>query len=456
VAHLGALQQAGAALALSFTNVTGMSLLVGCTSALDTLASQAHGAGASRALGSALMRTWAACFILSVFISLVWAAAPSIFVACRQDAALSAHAGTFARYFIPHIWLVALGYPLQKVLNAQEVQKPFFFVGLLLLLFHIFVSRACVRRWGYVGAAFGTIFTDMLQLAATSAIFVVHERRKAPAKRCWPRATEMRRLTTGWAAFWRLALPSMATLFCEWSVFELVTLLSGLLPGSHTGVPTAASSIAINTVMLVFSFPLGIAIASSQRVGNALGAGDPAAARAATVTTLALALLSQAGLATGLALLGGGAYGRLFTGGGETGKPTLAAFRSLLPTLAALVAADGVQTCLSACARGAGMQKLLSLVNFGTYYGLGLPLGCGLAFGAPHLGLRGLWIGLACATHTQAVLIGALLVRLDWAKAAREARERALSEAAGGEALTEPLLDAALLEYEVSEAEQEP
>jgi MATE family multidrug resistance protein len=54
--------------------------------------------------------------------------------------------------------------------------------------------------------------------------------------------------------------------------------------------------------------------------------------------------------------------------------------------------------------RGCGRQKIGASINLVTYWGLGLPIACLLAFPGK-LGALGLWTGLACTASIQALLM---------------------------------------------------
>jgi MATE family multidrug resistance protein len=433
VGRTGSVPMAAAALASSFTNVAGMSFVIGASLTLETTCSQAHGAGEHAALGVSLTRAWVLNAALCALATALWCAAAPFFRALRQDATLAALAGAYARACIPHAWLVGAQIPLQKVLQAQGVNTPFSAIGATLLICHTFTARALVARSGFLGAASALCVTDALALALTAGVYGVREWRTRPAERTWPGVASGEALRArGWAPFLRLAAPNVAMLVVEWSTFEIVTLLSGLLPGAETGAPTAASAIAFTTIMVSFSLPLGLSNAASARVGAALGAGAPAAARAAARAAGAAVLACVSAIAALLACFGGGAYGKLFTGGGAEGAPALASFRAVLPALVFLVFGDGCQCVLSGVVRGAGAQAVAARLNFVCYYCIGLPLGATLAFGA-RVGLVGLWTGLAVATNAQALALLLFLRRMDWAAAAERAQAQAAGDGGGGD-----------------------
>ena len=59
---------AGAALGISFCNVTGFSVILGLLSALDTLISQAHGANNNQLIGRAIHQSLIVLFAICSFI----------------------------------------------------------------------------------------------------------------------------------------------------------------------------------------------------------------------------------------------------------------------------------------------------------------------------------------------------------------------------------------------------
>src|SRR5690606_17802716 len=94
-------------------------------------------------------------------------------------------------------------------------------------------------------------------------------------------------------------LPIGVTVAMEGGLFVTTALLIGRLGE----IPAAAHQIAINVASLCFMIPVGLAEATTVRVGHALGRGDPAGIRRAAFAGYALALATQSFSALGL--LGG-------------------------------------------------------------------------------------------------------------------------------------------------------
>jgi MATE family multidrug resistance protein len=88
---------------------------------------------------------------------------------------------------------------------------------------------------------------------------------------------------TGWSRqafkelwpYLKLALPGTAQICLEWWGFEVLMLLTGRLGATVS----AAQTVIINTLTLIFMIPLAIGVAVTTRAGQALGAGDEALAK---------------------------------------------------------------------------------------------------------------------------------------------------------------------------------
>ncbi|NWT15366.1 S47A2 protein, partial [Vireo altiloquus] len=85
-----------------------------------------------------------------------------------------------------------------------------------------------------------------------------------------------------WGSFIWLAVPGMVMLCIEWWTFEIGSFLAGLISVVELG----AQSIIYELATVAYMVPLGISVAASVRVGNALGAGDVVQAKTSCITAL--------------------------------------------------------------------------------------------------------------------------------------------------------------------------
>jgi MATE family multidrug resistance protein len=189
--------------------------------------------------------------------------------------------------------------------------------------------------------------------------------------------------------------------------------------------------ITFNVHALCFFAAHGLSGAASARVGNDLGAARP---RRAWLTVQAAVLMGTVAMAAAAVLLmaGRARLGALFS----SDAAVVALTATAVPPLAASLVGEGANTVLSGVMRGCGRQRIGAAVNLVTYWAVGLPLSCALAFRGG-LGALGLWTGLACTASVQALLMTLTVFTFDWA--AESARARAL--VASGDLVLEDLDD---------------
>jgi len=84
---------------------------------------------------------------------------------------------------------------------------------------------------------------------------------------------------------------------------------------------------------------------------------------------------------------------------------------------------DGMQSACSGVMRGVGHPLPGTIGNLAGFYGVGLPVGAGLAFGAKW-GLYGIWVGLGAGILVVASLMLIFVLRIDWMKVKDEASRR--------------------------------
>ena len=193
----------------------------------------------------------------------------------------------------------------------------------------------------------------------------------------------------------RTGLPIGITVLMEGGLFIATALLIARLGA----VPAAAHQIAINVSALCFMIPMGVAEATTVRVGHALGAGDAHGIRRAAHAGYLIVLATQALSATAL-LLGHDAVVALYTR--DLAVAALAG--NLLLFAAAFQFPDGIQVLSAGALRGLKDTQVPMWLAVLSYWGLGMPLGAGLGLGLGW-GPQGMWLGLILGLTAAAVLM---------------------------------------------------
>ncbi len=199
-----------------------------------------------------------------------------------------------------------------------------------------------------------------------------------------------------------IGVPIAVALFMEVSMFTVAALLLGSLGATVI----AAHQVALNFAALSFMIPLGLSMAITVRVGNAVGRKDPMAVRRASLVGIGLALVCQVVSATAMFAFPR-AIGRLYTH-----DPAVISLAVKLLFLAGIFQlSDGIQVSSAGALRGLKDTRIPMLLTAVAYWLIGLPLGYYLAFDRS-LGARGMWMGLIAGLTTAAALLLTRLLRV--------------------------------------------
>ena len=204
----------------------------------------------------------------------------------------------------------------------------------------------------------------------------------------------------------RLGVPMGLAIFMEGSLFVATALLIGTL-GT---VAIAAHQVAILAASAAFMIPLGVAMGTTVRVGQAKGAGDAIGVRYAAKAGWIIGVITQT--ASALLLAVGGAWIAALI----TDDPAVIALAATLMLFAALFQyTDGLQAISGGALRGLKDTRIPAWITCLSYWGLGLPVAIGLggigADGGERIvfglgwGPTGYWTGLIVGLSVAAVLL---------------------------------------------------
>lgn len=204
----------------------------------------------------------------------------------------------------------------------------------------------------------------------------------------------------------KLGGPIGLTVFLEFSMFSMVTLLIGRL-----GVDAvAAHQIAMNVGGLAFMVPMALGMAVAIRVGFNVGAGDlPAARRSGWVAI---------GAALGMAAVGAVlifTFRAFIASLYSTDVSVLSVAMDLMVFVAAYQFVDNTQVTALGALRGFKDTRTPMVIALVAYWAVGFPVGMVLGLGWVELsgftGVRGFWVGL-CAGLCVAAAV--LVTRFSW------------------------------------------
>jgi len=197
------------------------------------------------------------------------------------------------------------------------------------------------------------------------------------------------------SALARLGIPMSLGLFMEASLFGAVALLMGTLGTTVV----AGHQIALNVASITFMIPLGIGMAITVRVGQAMGRHDINDARVAGFVGISLAGTFMA--VAGICIL----LFPEFIAGIYTQDPAVRQMAVTLLFMAAIFqVSDGLQVSSLGALRGLKDTKVPMYITVIAYWIVGMPLGYTLGI-TLNGGARAMWVGIICGLTAAAVLL---------------------------------------------------
>ena len=380
--------------------VFGFGLLYG----LDTMVSQEHGAGLEREAKESLAQgVYLAVGFTPVVIGLIrgmvsllpgWGISPEVI-------------GLTVPYLAALSWSAAalmVFNAIRRYLQGVGVVQPITFALVSANLVNWIACRSLVYgklglpSLGVEGAGWATCLARLYMLVVLVAAYAWYAPGSKPF-RGWP-WPDFKRL---WKLI-ALGFPAAIQVTLEVGVFATATALAGRLDATSL----ASHNIVLLISSVTYMVPLGIASAGAVRVGNALGRGDPKGSATSGWTAILIGAAFMIG--SGLALL---AFARPIIGVFTEDARVIETTSRLFLLAAAFQLFDGVQVVTTGVLRGTGDTRTSMACNLVAHWGIGLPLGYGLAFGMGR-GIVGLWVGLSIG-----LTLAGLANLVGWARTAR-------------------------------------
>jgi MATE family multidrug resistance protein len=414
--RLGGRELAAVSVAVSVSNLF-LIFFMGLAMACSPIVAQMHGAQRTpAAIGAFLRRAQR----FGVVAGLAWTAllnlaGPPMLRQLGLSAETADEAVAFLRWFSGVGLMTALWFALRFSAEGLGQVRPIVIAGVSGLAANALLGWLLV--FGHAGLpAFGIRGLGLASTLATATMVAVlawHYRR-VPVLRAALDASRgvLAAGGEGGREILKLGLPIAAIITAEGGLFVLTALLMARF-GEAT---VAAWQVAINFSSLVFMIPLGIGMATTVRVGHAVGAGDLVAARSRGLVGIGLGTVNAASNAAVMVA---------FTGliiGFYTTDPVIAVQAGgFLLLSAAFQLFDGVQATANGALRGLKDTRMPMLLTLVSYWAIGMPVAWWLAFDLGH-GPDGLWWGLTAGLAAAALGL-TLRFRHKAAKMVRRARK---------------------------------
>lgn len=368
--------------------------LLGVMSAIAPNVAQFDGGGRREAAGPLFRQAlWLGGFLGVAAMLLLAFAGPLLVAEIGVDATLLAEATAFLRATSLGALPLALYLACRGLSEGLSLPRPSMVIGLLALPLLLPVGYVLMYPLG-LGAG-GAGLAMSVTLWAEFAAFAFYISRSPHYRglgwRSGPRGPDLGAIR----GLLRLGGPMAIAVLMETGMFSATALLIA----RFGEVAVSGHQIALSVTSVSFMIPLGLAIATTVRVGHAVGRGDMAGVRRSAKIGLTLATLSQLVAAVLMLSL------PLHIAGLYTTDPAVVSFAAGLLFLAALFQlSDGAQVTAAAALRGMKDARVPMLICICAYWTIGMPLGWLLTFNLG-LGAPGMWWGLIVALSAAAAML---------------------------------------------------
>ncbi|WJX61916.1 hypothetical protein P8452_46963 [Trifolium repens] len=400
--HLGDMELAATSIAMNVILGLDLGIMLGMSSALETLCGQAFGAKQYNMLGIYMQRSWIVLFITGILLLPIFIFATPILNFLGQPQEISELAGLISMWLIPTHFAYAFYFPFHFFLQSQLKNNIIGWVTLVSLFVHVFLCWLVVVKFK-LGVIALVASGNVAWFVLVFGFFVYAVLGGCPYT--WTGFSM--KAFSDLSGFAKLSAASGVMLCLEVWYDKVLMMMTGNLHNAKTVVEALTICLTINIWELMF--PLAFLAATGVRVANELGAGNGEAAKFASAVSVVTSIIISVFFWL-LIMIFHSQFGYLFT----SSELVIEEVNKLSPLLGFTVLLNSVQPILSGVAIGAGWQKYVAYIDLGCYYLIGLPLGFLLGF-VYQFGVQGLWAGLICGGPAlQTLILAWVTVRCDW------------------------------------------
>ncbi len=375
---------------------------MGVVMAVNPTVAQAVGAGDEAGAGRAVRQGLWLATLLGLPLMVLLAQSERLLLLAHQEPATAALAASYVGAVlwgtVPNLWYTAL----RGFAEGIARPRPVLVVTVAAALLNAFGNW--VLMYGKLGVpALGLAGCGWSSAIVMTALFggMALVTRYGPGFRRYAVWATLRRPDPeALRALFKLGWPIGVTFGLESGLFLAATLLVGLVGTAAL----AAHQIALNAASVTFMIPVGIAMATTVRVGQAAGAGDRVGAARAGWAGVALGAAAML-IPALLFWLRPEWVVWVYTGsanGGDAGVEVARAAAALLGVAAVFQLFDGVQVTAAGALRGLKDTRTPMVIGAVAYWGIGLTAAWGLGI-AGGLGAEGVWWGLVLGLAVAAV-----------------------------------------------------
>ncbi|CAE6507194.1 unnamed protein product [Rhizoctonia solani] len=415
--HVSTEALAASSLSSITATVTGLSVVHGFASALDSLLPQAWTSDEPQKVGLWAQRMVIVMTINALPIVAIWLNAENILLRLGQEENIARLAGLYLGWFTLTLPGLIVGVVTRRYLQAQGIMHAQTIVMAFIAPANLFFNWLLVWgpppfQFGFVGAP----IASSISFTLSAAIYVGYTYLFVSRKAWHPIG---RQTFQGLGTLYRLGLLGTGQIASEWWSWEFL----GLMSSRFGATSLAAQSVLLVSASVSFQTPYSLGVSVAVRVGNLLGSGDGRKAKIAAETAIGLSIITALTMST-IIMVFRGSWSYMFNKDAEVARlvarvlPLLAMFQASTRLIV-----DGATAVTDGVLRATGRLGLGAMVNITAYYCIGIPLGLYLAFWKG-MELKGLWIGITAAIFYAASASIYAVSQTVWRKEVENAAQR--------------------------------
>ena len=375
-------------------------VMTGVILGVGPVVSQAIGAGDQKTASKAVRQgLWIGLFLFLPAFAFYWNVYP-ILIAFGQEPETAKASSEYLRAIswglLPALWVMAL----RGFLEGHSDTKPIMVVAFLGIVANVALNYVLMYgKFGFPALGLvGTGYASSIVYSCGFILFAIYIYRTYREQRVFAGVRSPDAAMIG--ELFRVGGPIGLTLGFEMGMFSAAAIAMGTLGK----LELAAHQIALQTAATSFMIPLGLAIATSVRVGHAIGRESIEDARLAGTAGMIVCSGVMAVCAILFWLFPQTIISFYIDMQDVANKQVISFATGFLAIAALFQVADGLQVCASLSLRGLKDTKISMILTLISYWGIGVPTGAALCwlFG---MGGNGLWLGMTFGLATAAVLL---------------------------------------------------
>lgn len=410
---LGDKELASATLANSFFTITGLGIYQGLSSCLDSMCSQAFGAGDLHDVGLFFQRCSLIGLLITFFpLSILWWNSRHILCLFVDDLEVLDLCQVYLRVIVLGAPGLLLFETSKRFLQGQHIYNAGGYILVTVTFVNMFFNWLLVinptTSFGFIGAPICMVLSYWLQPLLTFVYVMVVD-----GKQCWPGMKYFESFQH-WKPLLHLAIPGIIMTEAEYLACQVINILSASLGTNEL----AAQSITSNVGFLSFQLSLSLGVALGTEMGYFVGNQDLAGCKMLIRVALTLGGLMSVINSSFIA------YNRSFLGRIFTDSEDVLKISDVTLKLSATnQICDVLNVVAVGILRGQGRQKLGSILTIMAYYFISFPVGYYFGF-VKSLKLYGFWYGYIAGVVVLTVAELFVILNSNWTRVFRESASR--------------------------------